>query len=313
MAEPFENTPRVERFRGVDRTFLAIVAGVFLFNFGLASAVASRAKTWSDDWALMEEVIASGRIASFLPAPPAKPEKKGSVKQADVGASVASTGSSRGTGGPKKPSASLDRLVKTVGLTSLIGSRGVGDGTDLVDELWGGHEATSLEKAMQDARAQGREVRLDGGGERRGPATGEARSIGEIETGGGAGEGAKKLADRGPARPRPSVTFEQEEDDPVPTPGCDRAAVAKAIKRNLTALQYCYEYETKKIQTLHGKVVVRFTVEPNGRASEVEIDEDSVGSPGLRRCIERTVRGWAFPAAQASCEYSHPFVFTPAP
>ncbi|MGC4116505.1 MAG: AgmX/PglI C-terminal domain-containing protein [Myxococcales bacterium] len=311
MEEAREATPRIQRFRGVDRTFVAIVAGVFLFNYGLASALASRAKTWTDDWALTEEVIARGRIATWLPMPP-KPEKQAPSKEG-VGTGIAAAATTRGAPGPKKSSASLERMVKTVGLTSLIGSEGIGNGLKIGNDLWGGHEATSLEKAMREASSQGVEVRLDGGGEHRGTDTGTATSIGEVKTEGGAGDGAKKLSDRGPAGPRPRVTFDDDDDPPTATPGCDRAAIAKVVKRGLTALQACYERETKKLPTLAGKLVVRFTIGGDGHVNDVEFDEDTLGSAALRRCIDRSFRLWSFPSSPGECVASHPFLFAPVP
>ncbi|HEY3448359.1 MAG TPA: AgmX/PglI C-terminal domain-containing protein [Myxococcales bacterium] len=309
MAEAEETTPRIQRFRAVDRTFVAIVAAVFLFNFGLASAIASRAKTWTDDWALVEE-LTTGRVTSG-PLLPLRKKGKPTAKAEGEGVRVAVAGPARGNGGRPKPE--LDRLVKSSALLKIIGSEGLGDGWKLENRLWDGHEAASLEKAMQEARGSGVALRLDGGGEHRGGSTGETKSIGDLRTEGGPGEGSKQLADRGPTRPKPRVTFEEEEDPTPAGPGCDRAAIAKVVKRGLGALQACYEYETKKVPTLNGKIVVRFAIGEAGGVTEVEIDEDSVGSPGLRRCLERTLRRWLFPPVPGECVVSHPIVFAPIP
>jgi len=301
----------VERFRGVDRTFAAIVAGVFLFNFGIARAIASRAVARIDDWALVEEVVASGRTATLSPRPPPTPRLK--PAQVATRPKVAAAAASPRTGGAARPAASLERLVKRSALMDILSAKGMDDALNLGSELVDGFGADALRRALKEAGKPGVPgvPGLDAGGVRRGGGAGRIRSIGELGTAGGA-DPSSRLEERRPGRLLPRVSFEEEDEDPgLATKGCDAKAIAATVRRNLSALQHCYEDAIKKAPTLQGKVVLRFTVGADGLASEVEVDEDTVGSPGLVRCLERRFRAWRFPAAPSPCVVSHPFVFAP--
>ena len=59
----------------------------------------------------------------------------------------------------------------------------------------------------------------------------------------------------------------------------DRAALSRYIKDRLNAIRGCYERELKRNPALKGKVVVRFNITPAGRAGDIRIEENTLGSP----------------------------------
>ena len=64
---------------------------------------------------------------------------------------------------------------------------------------------------------------------------------------------------------------------------------------------------------LKGKVVVRFTITPAGRTSEIDIEENTLGNEAVASCIKTTIRGWVFPFKPPSeVPVAYPFVFAPA-
>ncbi len=93
----------------------------------------------------------------------------------------------------------------------------------------------------------------------------------------------------------------------------DRAALARYVRSRLKSIQSCYEKELKRNPNLKGKVVVRFVIKPSGRAGEVEIEENTLGSEAVGSCIRTTIRNWAFPfKPDSDTAVSYPFVFSPA-
>jgi TonB family protein len=77
-------------------------------------------------------------------------------------------------------------------------------------------------------------------------------------------------------------------------------------------VQSCYERELKLSPSLHGKVVVRFTIRTNGRVGDAGIDSSTMRSEEVSNCIVRLVRTWSFPFRPAQdTTVSFPFVFQP--
>ena len=73
------------------------------------------------------------------------------------------------------------------------------------------------------------------------------------------------------------------------------------------------EKELKRNPNLKGKVVVRFVIKPTGRAGDIEIEENTLGSEAVGSCIRTTIRNWAFPfRPDSETAVSYPFVFSPA-
>jgi hypothetical protein len=58
--------------------------------------------------------------------------------------------------------------------------------------------------------------------------------------------------------------------------------------------------------------VVRFTIGPSGRITEIDIDENSLGNDAVVACIKNTIRMWMFPIKDNECPVAYPFVFAPA-
>jgi len=95
-------------------------------------------------------------------------------------------------------------------------------------------------------------------------------------------------------------------------PGCDPKVIAGYVKKNLRAIQACYEWELRGDPSLKGKVVVKFTIGATGRVSDVEVVENTFKGEEVGVCVRDTIRKWVFPIKDAECPVEYPFVFTPA-
>jgi hypothetical protein len=80
----------------------------------------------------------------------------------------------------------------------------------------------------------------------------------------------------------------------------------------LKAVKSCYERELKRNPSLKGKLVVRFLIGENGRVSEIEFEEDTLGNSAVATCIRSNIRLWVFPIKDSECPVSYPIVFMPS-
>jgi|GEM_PF-4904788 len=65
-------------------------------------------------------------------------------------------------------------------------------------------------------------------------------------------------------------------------------------------LRYCYDVARAGSPDLTASLSISLVVEPNGRASSVEVDpRDALGTDELVTCVRRQLKGTRFPRAQA--------------
>ena len=93
----------------------------------------------------------------------------------------------------------------------------------------------------------------------------------------------------------------------------DGAAIDKVIHRNLPKIQRCYQDELDKKPGLKGKIVVAFTIDPDGTVPSATVDSSTVADPDLEECICRTFEGLTFPAHRGDPLSTHyPVTFEPS-
>jgi hypothetical protein len=87
-------------------------------------------------------------------------------------------------------------------------------------------------------------------------------------------------------------------------------AVSATIRSNLPAIKACYLRLTRQGTTLAGRAILSFTVEKEGRASNVRVDSPVFAESELPRCMTQQVTSWSFPRSRrGGFEVSYPFVF----
>ncbi len=72
----------------------------------------------------------------------------------------------------------------------------------------------------------------------------------------------------------------------------DLDQVSSTVLAHSSAVQYCYERELKRNPDLKGKVVVRFTILPNGTVSNPKILSSTLNNPNVERCILSRISRW---------------------
>jgi hypothetical protein len=90
--------------------------------------------------------------------------------------------------------------------------------------------------------------------------------------------------------------------------------IRATVNKNRSSLQLCYERSLKQGEAPEDrdvKVLTKFTVSPSGMVKSVGVGGSGAKLPGLKGCIERSVKKWVFPASSGSSPVEFPTLFTP--
>ncbi len=165
-----------------------------------------------------------------------------------------------------------------------------------------------------------------GSGSARGVASGVASGVGKVEGGRAAGalssidgllEGTgagKGASSRGVARSGIDVV-----DDGLATDGeaasawgRDSRSLMAVVQRYKSGVKFCYDNALKKSPNMTGKITLQMDILASGAVSNLSVVGDTLGDPGLQRCILAQVRNWRFQAIESgTVRFTLPLVFSP--
>jgi hypothetical protein len=72
----------------------------------------------------------------------------------------------------------------------------------------------------------------------------------------------------------------------------DPDAVSAVVNSHNAAIQYCYQRALRRNPDLKGKLVVRFTITPEGTVKNVEVVSSTLNDPDVIDCILSRIRRW---------------------
>lgn len=136
---------------------------------------------------------------------------------------------------------------------------------------------------------------------------GTADELGGIAVkGGGHGISDAHFTERGPS---PEI---QVPPDVTILGGLDKSLIDAVIKRNLTAIRYCYQRELTRNPTLSGKVKVRFVISSDGSVSSSSTSSSTLNNSTAESCINGRIMHMGFPAPRGGgmVVVSYPFLFS---
>ncbi|MCY1016063.1 AgmX/PglI C-terminal domain-containing protein [Pyxidicoccus sp. MSG2] len=308
---------RVSMWKTIDRVFFGILAASLFIHFSGAALIISAEAPKEPELALdqlddrfVRAIIPqrpqeAPRVAEAGPSEAPKDDKKGDEPK--DAAEKADTKPAGGDAAERR--AEVVKKVSGKGLLKILGSNSGGGQGAFADVLGGASGGGDIAAALAGAGGVGvaTEASVGGGTGPRGGGTGRVTGIGEVGTQGG---GKVDLGTKKEAQVQGRV---QDATPDVESSDVDRAALARYVRSRLKSIQSCYEKELKRNPNLKGKVVVRFVIKPSGRAGEVEIEENTLGSESVGSCIRTTIRNWSFPfKPDSDTAVSYPFVFSPA-
>lgn len=297
----------------VDRFFFMVLSISLVVHFSGATFIACQPKVEERELTLDE--LPDRFVKAMMPVevkpPPkqevadngAKDEKKEEKKDNADEKKVEKAATSNST----ERKAELQAKVAKSGLLKVIGSAAGGGGA-FEDVLGGSSGVGDVASALAGAGGVGVATAdsLAAGGPK-GGTTGSAAGIGDLNTG---GVGNVGLAEKSAATVRGGVSMQAPE---VESSDVDREKLAAYVRSRKGAIQQCYEKELKRNPSLKGKVVVRFNITPQGRTSDIDIEENTLGNEAVGSCIKTTIRGWVFPfKPDSEVPVAYPFVFAPA-
>src|SRR5690606_6060100 len=131
----------------------------------------------------------------------------------------------------------------------------------------------------------------------------EAASEGSPEPDGlAAGEAAAE----GGADPQDHVAPEA-----APEATLDPQHIAEVSQQRRSDIRACYEAGVRKNPLLEGRVTYRFVVASAGEVERVDVEQTTLGSPAVLKCISRLIEGLRFdpPEGGGSTVVRYPFHF----
>lgn len=122
-----------------------------------------------------------------------------------------------------------------------------------------------------------------------------------------------------PADP-PAADVDASTDPPEPAPATvdpgpplTREEVRLVVRSKMAEVRGCFADGLTRDASLGGRVVLRFTIDANGRADAIEIAEDQLGAAsGVPVCLSEALASWQFPRPRGGrpMTISYPFVFS---
>jgi hypothetical protein len=88
-----------------------------------------------------------------------------------------------------------------------------------------------------------------------------------------------------------------------------KEAIHAIVTSNVPRVKACYVNELAKSPTLTGRVVVSWTLEPDGHVSAAKVESTTMNNERLESCLVRQTLSWTFPKAPGTATISYPFVF----
>ena len=180
-----------------------------------------------------------------------------------------------------------------LGLLSAAGGGGSGDAVvDVLGDAGGGagdlNDVLSGVGGLATATASGQRSRL---GSRGGGRVGGSADVNELLSGIGTA-GSANIGRKG------SIQM-QLDNASVSGRGSKSAnrsgeELSRVINSHNDAIEYCYKKEAKLNPNLKGDIQVEFTVDANGRVTDVRILGSSLRNKNVERCITSRMRGWRF-------------------
>ena len=78
--------------------------------------------------------------------------------------------------------------------------------------------------------------------------------------------------------------------------GLDKEIIRRVVRRHINEWRYCYERELQAQPSLAGRIIVGFTIGPNGQVLTSSMASSTLGNPAVEGCVVQAVRRWRFPA-----------------
>jgi hypothetical protein len=95
-------------------------------------------------------------------------------------------------------------------------------------------------------------------------------------------------------------------------PSLTREEIRLVVRAKMPELRACFEAGLADDPELGGRLLLRFTIGPDGHAGPVQIVDDQLGAPAVARCLAELIPRWQFPRPRPgpALTITYPFVFS---
>ncbi|MDF1527106.1 MAG: AgmX/PglI C-terminal domain-containing protein [bacterium] len=130
--------------------------------------------------------------------------------------------------------------------------------------------------------------------------------VSNLGTAGGQPFGSLNGSNTGEAAAEEVIAPEQREERSTRT-------IARVVAAHTGAIRYAYNRELRKKTSLRGKIILTFTISPQGNVTECRIEESAMNWPPLENSLVKMIRTWKFPEIpEGDVTVSYPLVFFPS-
>ncbi len=97
-------------------------------------------------------------------------------------------------------------------------------------------------------------------------------------------------------------------------PPLTRDEIRLVVRAKLPQVRACFDAGLARAPEIGGRVVLRFTIGPDGRADAITVEQDEVGEAVVAECLCEQLRSWQFPQPRGGVPITiaYPFVFSSA-
>jgi TonB family protein len=93
---------------------------------------------------------------------------------------------------------------------------------------------------------------------------------------------------------------------------CQKSNIQSVVLQRAGAIRACYEAQLQIHEGLTGKITFRWTIDTEGRVSDANMTESSIGNSAVEQCVLRAIRNMRFAKPEGGiCVVQWPFVFNP--
>jgi TonB family protein len=217
---------------------------------------------------------------------------------------------------PKRDGAMAAKIdVKNIGLADLLSNKLGKDGaissilsdnTDAFENRMAVAMAGTGSELVVGYGAGGMGFRGTGSGGGGTGGYGRIHGLGRVDTGGGMGMRAGLGSKKGRKVGEIKISGGGSQGF------CQKGNIEAVVKQRAGAIRACYESELQLRDDLTGKVVIRWTIDPEGRVDGASVTNSTLGNEKVERCMMTVIRRMRFQKPDSGiCIVQWPFVFSP--
>lgn len=87
--------------------------------------------------------------------------------------------------------------------------------------------------------------------------------------------------------------------------------IRRSVHQQMPRVRACYERVLKGEENLRGRLVMAFSIEPDGSVSSAKVANYELGSDKVARCVTHAVGAFRFPEGTEAVAVEYPMVFEP--